>query len=82
MSIRQHRPGGSASVALSLALTGAYSLNCRTAQSAEGKPPVIALNVIRGNESIYLLLRSIVSPGIAAMCDVQRLTCMLRLTIH
>ncbi|MDM7094519.1 PDZ domain-containing protein, partial [Enterobacter hormaechei] len=23
----------------------------------EGKPPVIALNVIRGNESIYLLLR-------------------------
>ncbi len=26
-------------------------------KALEGKPPVIALNVIRGNESIYLLLR-------------------------
>ncbi len=42
---------------LSLALTGSVFTIAELRKVLEGKPPVIALNVIRGNESIYLLLR-------------------------
>ncbi len=36
------------------------------------KPSIIALQVVRGNENIYLLLRyPVLKPGISPRCDVR-----------